>query len=154
MPHRQTRMKLVSCLLLVALGAGCADQEPAPAPTSGSLVNGSPASLDDLETAEPTAPSSTSPERSRYCAAADRTIRYATDPARLLDAMDAIDRSSLDLSIVERLEQALHRSRSEFENSIPPEGGWSWENERIVAAINDICGTELEVTHFVAQAES
>ena len=147
-------MKLVSCLLLVALGAGCTNEEPSPVPTSASLADSSPASLGDLETAEPTAPSSTLPERTRYCAAADRTIRYATDPERLLDTMDAIDRSSLDLSTVERLEQVLRRSRSEFENSIPPEGGWSWENESLVAAINDICRTELEVTHFVAQAES
>lgn len=154
MLRRQMRMKLVACLLLVALGAGCTDQEPASAPTSASLANGSTASLDDLPTTEPTALSRTSPERARYCAAADRTVRYATDPERLLDAMDAIDRSSLDPATVERLEQTLRRSRSEFENSIPPEGGWSWENEGLVVAINDICGTGLEAMHFVAQAGS
>jgi hypothetical protein len=147
-------MKLVSCLLLVAFGAGCNDEEPAPVPTSASLPNSPPTSRDNLDTAGPTAPSSTSPERSRYCAAADRTIRYATDPERLLEARDAIDRSSLDRSTAERLEQVLRNSRSEFENSIPPEGGWSWENESLVLAINDICRTELEVTSFVAQAEN
>ena len=151
MRRRQAKVNLLPCALFVVVGTACTGRDEAPSADPKPDVTDPPASQGVAGT-EPGASASTTPERLRYCAAAEIKIRYATDPERLLDEFGAIDRSPLDSATAERLEQVLRRSRAEFQDSIRPEGGWSWENALLVEAVNDICRTELEARWFDAQA--
>ena len=91
--------------------------------------------------------------RGAFCDAARVAIvGERSDPVRLLDRLDEIDRSELDESSRDRMASALRAGRAAFERSVRPDGGWDWDSAPLVGAVNDICHTDLDATTFMAIA--